>query len=238
MTLRTEIKRFLSFKMRKISAGIKRKKNTSRHKLIFKRFSDYTMIPKDEYLRNLALAEKTVNTKGTIVECGVWRGGMIAGIAAIHGKDREYYLFDSFEGLPEVKGIDGKDALEWQSDTTSPYYFDNCKAEIGFAQQAMLKALGSDEHTHFIKGWFIETLNEGNFDAPISLLRLDGDWYDSTMACLEYLFPKVVPGGMIIIDDYYTWEGCAKAVHDYLSRNARSERICQFNNRTAYIIKI
>ncbi|MEO8414423.1 MAG: TylF/MycF/NovP-related O-methyltransferase [Ginsengibacter sp.] len=81
-------------------------------------------------------------------------------------------------------------------------------------------------------------MNEKNFNSKIAVLRLDGDWYESTMSCLKFLFPKVVPGGMIIIDDCHIWEGCTKAVHDYLSNFERPERICQFENKTAYIIKI
>jgi len=52
---------------------------------------------------------------------------------------------------------------------------------------------------------------------PISLLRLDGDWYKSIKCCLDELAAQVVPGGVIILDDYYAWEGCARATHDYLA---------------------
>lgn len=205
---------------------------------LYKRFSEYTMIPEDEYIRNLFLAKKAETVEGVIVECGVWRGGMIGGIAKLLGPQKKYYLFDSFDGLPLAKDIDGEEAFKWQSEKESSYYFDNCKAEIDFAQKVMNLALGKiSNNTFFIKGWFNETMNEDNFNESISLLRLDGDWYESTMTCLNFLFPKVVTGGIIIIDDYHTWEGCTKAIHDYLSKNNRPERICQFENRTAYLIK-
>ncbi|HNP99483.1 MAG TPA: TylF/MycF/NovP-related O-methyltransferase, partial [Bacteroidia bacterium] len=71
----------------------------------------------------------------------------------------------------------------------------------------------------------------------ISLLRLDGDWYESTYTCLEAFYPKVSDGGYIVIDDYYQWEGCAKAVHDYLSKHQLSDRIHQTAHGVAYIIK-
>ena len=87
-----------------------------------------------------------------------------------------------------------------------------------------------------IKGWFENTVPTNKHDS-ISLLRLDADWYDSTKICLEHLFPKVVKDGIIIIDDYYVWDGCTKAVHDYLSETKSSCRIHQLDNRTAYIIK-
>lgn len=237
MKVQSKIKHFLNSNKRKASVNFHKKHRTLRHKLIFKQFSGFTMIQKDEYLRNLELAERTINISGAVVECGVWRGGMIGGIASILGKDREYYLFDSFEGLPEVKDIDGKDAASWQKNTTGVDYFDNCKAEAEYANKAMKIANVSDDTIHIVKGWFNETLPFGNYEFPISLLRLDGDWYESTMTCLQYLFPNVVPGGIIIIDDYHTWEGCAKAIHDYLSRNGRSERICQYKDHTAYLVK-
>ena len=70
------------------------------------------------------------------------------------------------------------------------------------------------------------------------MLRLDGDWYDSTMQCLEALVPLVAEGGTIIIDDYYAWDGCARAVHDYLSRNDLPYRIKSlYGNYGAYMVK-
>jgi O-methyltransferase len=95
------------------------------------------MIPSATYKGNLDLCEKYCHIEGAIVECGVWRGGMIAGIAEILGSTRNYYLCDSFEGLPPAKQIDGEAALQWQRETNSPIYFDNCKAEIDFATKAM-----------------------------------------------------------------------------------------------------
>jgi len=205
---------------------------------IFNKFSSYTMIPKPEYLRNLELVNSFSHLDGVVVECGVWRGGMIAGIASLIGKKKHYYLFDSFEGLPPVDSIDGDEAYKWQSDKNSPSYFDNCKAEMNFADAAMKMALGDSTNFQIIKGWFIDTINSDSIKDSIAILRLDGDWYESTMICLVNFFPKVVTGGLIIIDDYHVWEGCTRAIHDYLSENNRPERICQFNNTTAYIIKV
>ena len=87
-----------------------------------------------------------------------------------------------------------------------------------------------------VKGWFSDTVPH-HPNQPIALLRLDGDWYDSTMVCLQNLYPKVVTGGIIIIDDYYSWDGCSKAVHDYLSSIQSVSRILTGFNRIAYIVK-
>ena len=80
------------------------------------------------------------------------------------------------------------------------------------------------ERITICKGLFDATV--ASFEAePIAMLRLDGDWYESTLVCLENLWPHVVADGLVIIDDYYTWDGCARAVHDYLSRIRATSRI-------------
>ena len=192
------------------------------------------MLPETSYFDNLFLTDQNIrNIQGDIIECGVWRGGMIAGIAELLGKEKKYYLFDSFEGLPDAKEIDGEGAKNYQMDKNSPNYYNNCTAEIEFSENAM-KQTGTD---YIIKkGWFNETLKDFA-SPPIALLRLDGDWYDSTMECMEYLYPHVVYDGLIIIDDYYTWDGCSRAVHDYLSRIKSASRISKSERGVCYIIK-
>ena len=194
------------------------------------------MVPRAVFIQNLSLIAHHKKISGSVVECGVWRGGMIAAIAQAFGKDRNYVLFDSFEGLPQAKAIDGKLAIEWQQDTTSLIYFDNCTAEIKWAQEAMQKSGATNVSIN--RGWFTNTLPNYSATEPIAVLRLDGDWYDSTMDCLVHLYPKVASGGIIVIDDYYIWDGCSKAVHDYLSQNESSARIKQFRNGYIhYIVK-
>lgn len=202
--------------------------------LIYRKFKKFTMIPAMIYIQNLRLVNRFRHIEGCVVECGTWRGGMIGGIAYLLG-DREYFLFDSFEGLPEAKEIDGAAALAWQSDKNSPGYFDNCKAEMEFAENAM-KVSGSSKY-HINKGWFSETLPHFDKKKKIAILRLDGDWYDSTMDCFSNLYDCVIPGGIIIMDDYYAWDGCARAVHDYLSKNSLTARIMQWNNSVCYLKK-
>jgi len=203
--------------------------------IIYKRFCSYTMIPKSVFVNNLLLAFKYKHNHGDVVECGVWRGGMIAGLAKIYGNQREYHLFDSFEGLPKVKEIDGEEAKRWQEDTESKGYFDNCKAEMSFSIEAMKKT--KVENVFFHKGWFNETLKTYKSRNGIAILRMDADWYDSTYEILESLFYQVNKGGVIIIDDYKAWEGCTKAVHDFLSKEKLPCRVREFNNSVFYIEK-
>ena len=172
---------------------------------------------------------------GDIVECGVWRGGMMAGMAELLGIKRTYHLFDSFEGLPNAKEIDGEAAVKWQSETQSPTYYDNCRAEIRYAQTAMQKTNATEIRFH--KGWFSETLKDFDTTNGIAILRLDADWYDSTKVILDHLFPLVNSGGIIILDDYYSWDGCSRALHDYLSDQKSISKIYQYQNKVCYLIK-
>lgn len=201
---------------------------------IFLKYCDYTMTPKETYLGNLRLCNDFYNIDGDIVECGVWRGGMIAGIAELGGKKKKHYLLDSFEGLPIVKEIDGKAAADWQKNVEGVNYHNNCTAEIAYAEKAMKL---SGVNFELVKGWFKETLPKTKIERPISILRLDGDWYESTMDCLKYLYPKVNKYGLIILDDYFTWDGCSRAVHDYLSSISSVSRIFTSTEGICYIIK-
>jgi O-methyltransferase len=185
------------------------------------------------FLDNLELVRSWRDVSGDIVECGSWRGGM-SGAMAQSVPGRHSVLFDSFEGLPDAQPIDGATAVHW---STAVRDYDNCMADEGSAHLSMRRA-GSDDY-EIIKGWFDQTVPAwAARHRPIAILRLDGDWYDSTMVCLESLFPLVVPGGGVIIDDYYMWDGCARAVHDYLSKVSAPERIRSSPSGVAYITKI
>lgn len=202
---------------------------------LYSKYKPFTMIPEVFFKDNLELCMPLRFRNGALVECGVWRGGMIAAIAEIMGNEREIYLFDSFEGLPDASENDGVAALEYQKNTGAIDYHDNCKAEIEYAQKAM--KLANAQNVKYVKGWFEKTLPGYEFKTPILILRLDGDWYDSTMQCLDNLYDKVVPGGLILIDDYHTWEGCTKAVHDFLSKRNIPVKIRESKNGVCYFYK-
>ena len=188
------------------------------------------MIPEGDYVSNLELVARYASTPGCVVECGTWRGGMIAGIAEVLGPSRRYYLFDSFEGLPPAREIDGPSALAWQADVDGPHYYANCRASEEDAMTAM--ALSGTPNYHIIKGWFAETLASGPPQELIAILRMDADWYDSTMCILEHLAPRMEAGGVIVVDDYFAWDGCARAVNEFAAksnwriRQLRSDGVC------------
>ena len=203
-------------------------------KEIYRRYSSYTMIPEVLFVDNLKLVWEFRGVQGMVVECGVWRGGMSAGIASIL-PEREFFLFDSFEGLPDAREIDGERALAWQRAKESPGYFNNCRAEESIAERA-LRSTGVK--FRLIKGWFEKTLPVTEFNGSIAILRLDADWYESTFDCLTNLYPLVAKGGLVIFDDYYTWDGCSRAVHDYLSRHSLTARLHKTQGGVPYLIKI
>lgn len=186
--------------------------------------SNFTMTSPERLItliRSVIYLEKN-KIVGDLIECGVWKGGsvmaMIKVLQSLEVKDREIWLFDTFQGMTEPIDIDSK--------------FDDTKAEKLLREDSSKKsnvwAISSlDEvrsniaalsypsnNLKFIQGPVEETLLNTEID-KIALLRLDTDWYESTKIELEILFPKLVKGGILIIDDYGHWKGCKKAVDEY-----------------------
>ena len=186
-----------------------------RFRKVYRKYQDFTMVPRHYYVGSLHLAKKVQGLAGAIVECGTWRGGMIAGMAEVLGNCRSYYLCDSFRGLPPARQIDGEAARAWQDNPQAFSHHNNCTASIQEARAAM-EMSPSRDYT-LVEGWFEDTLPRFP-NVPIALLRMDADWYESTKCILDNLVKRLVPGGLIVIDDYYTWEGCTVAVNEYAAR--------------------
>ena len=166
------------------------------------------------------------NVPGCFVECGVWKGGSSAIMAlAIRNarQERHLHLFDSFEGLPEPTEKDGEYAAVYSGGHNQGKLatINQCQAGLDEVRNLMLNKIKTDQNlVHFHVGWFQNTIPAAaNQLGPIALLRLDGDWYDSTKVCLQHLYPHLSAGGIIILDDYFCWEGCRKATDEYRSQN-------------------
>lgn len=164
---------------------------------------------------------------GAVVECGVWRGGSMMAVARTlldaGVDDRELYLFDTYEGMTAPTAAD-TDFRGRRAETTfrrtrrGENSSDWCRATLAEVQ-ANLGRTGYPPHRlHYVKGSVEETLPES---APeqVALLRLDTDWYVSTKHELEHLWPRLVPGGVCIIDDYGYWAGSRQAVDEYLAEH-------------------
>ncbi len=165
---------------------------------------------------------------GSLVECGVWRGGvslLMATLVKERLSERRVYLCDSFEGLPSPEPIDGTAANNWAQRTDDPWYHNNCQAGIDDVRR-LAKAFDVDDTTVFVPGWFADTLPRLYQEvSEISYLRIDADWHASVLTCLEHLYDRVVPGGYVVFDDYDTWDGCAIAVHEFLGTRRLPHRI-------------
>jgi O-methyltransferase len=201
-----------------------------RYQHLFSKYRPYTMIGRLRYLENLALAKIAIsnptNQAGAIIECGTWRGGMAAGLIEVGGPKRKYYFFDSFEGLPPAEEIDGASAKAYQLNTSAPEYANNCSATIDEFRSTIALTKCPSENIEIRPGFFEKSFQSFSVP-PVALLRLDADWYSSTMSCLVKFWDFILPGGLILIDDYYHWAGCTKAVHEFLTSRGASERIRQ-----------
>ena len=173
---------------------------------------------------------------GIIVECGTWRGGMSFGMLDICPEAGEVHCFDSFEGLPPAGDLDGQLARQLHEGNELHAGRNTASLdEFGAGLDLLPPASRTKVTAH--KGWFEYTLKQFRPAKPIKILRLDGDWYDSTLTCLERLYDQCAPGALIIIDDYLRWEGCTRAVHDFLSQRKLPCRVREFLGVT-FMLKI
>jgi hypothetical protein len=165
---------------------------------------------------------------GSIVECGVWKGGSMMAVAATLQQlgitDRQLYLYDTFAGMTppteEDKAHDEQTAAELlvkdearktESVVWAYSTIDEVKANLALINYP-------NENLHFIEGDVLKTIPAAD-PGNIALLRLDTDWFESTKHEMEQLYPKLNQSGVLIIDDYGFWKGSRKAVDDYLSNN-------------------
>jgi hypothetical protein len=181
-----------------------------------------TMVPLESLveLAHLVRAVLAFDIPGDFVECGAWCGGasfLMADLLRRAGvRNRRVWLFDSFEGLPPPKAIDGPAARAYAQNTGSPEYFDNCRASFAAVKRSAAD-LGLAGYTECVKGWFDQTLPAKRRQiGPIAILRIDGNWHASVRCCLDNLYGQVVDGGFVILHTYYTYDGCAIAAHEFL----------------------
>lgn len=178
----------------------------------------YTMVGarRLENVRELAKSVVADGTPGDFVECGAWRGGSSifarAALDAYGGQERLVWLADSFEGMPKRKSSDMADP-EFDS-------YDYLKVSVEQVKKNFQRFDLLDERVRFIKGWFSDSLPSAPIER-IAILRLDGDYYSSTMDALNALYRRVSFGGYVIVDDYNSFASCKQAISDFFA----SERI-------------
>jgi O-methyltransferase len=193
-------------------------------------------------------AEKLIleNIEGDFVECGVAAGAQIGAMQCAikqNNVNRRIFAFDSFEGIPMAGEFDTEQAGigEITHDKFAP--IEQRLVSSGVTVHSLENVLDNfkffnlpTENIIFVKGWFQHTLHTvGGEMEKIALLRLDGDLYESTFVCLEYLYPKVVKGGIVIIDDY-ALNGCRQAIKDYFPKMPKMIEV-EGGGGVAYFVK-
>lgn len=172
---------------------------------------------------------------GSIVECGVWKGGgMMAAAYTLMAEgdtSRDIFLFDTFEGMTEPTDADrsGNDVLASAHLSRIPKGTGSwCYAGIDEVRTNLASTGYPQERLHFVKGPVEQTLPMSI--GSIAVLRLDTDWYESTRHELIHLFPLLVEGGILMIDDYGHWKGSRKATDEFLATTPKR----YFLNRIDY----
>ena len=168
---------------------------------------------------------------GAFAECGVWRGGsvmaMIYALQDVGGDDRDIWLYDTFEGMTEPTEHDtsrvDRSAKEWWraaeergTGRAFPQFFNPDVFNEEMVRENLRATGYPDERLHFVRGRVEETL-PAQMPDRIALLRLDTDWYESTRHELDHLYPRLVEGGVLIVDDYGHWDGARRAVDEYFA---------------------
>ena len=163
---------------------------------------------------NLAFLQKTARrlnrtgVRGAFVECGVYRGGSAGVLAfeAMKTPDRELWLFDAFSGMPAAAAQDDDFAREIEGDY------------VGSEAQTrrILERVGMDPKRLQLRvGWFDDTYPHADV-AQVSLLHVDCDFYDPVKLTLETFYPRLSPGGYVVINDYGSFGGCRVATDEFL----------------------
>jgi hypothetical protein len=170
------------------------------------------------------------NIEGDLVECGVADGSQIAvmgHVCRLLGSNKKIYAFDSYQGIPlagpndlEQPGIGPLD-----KNRKAPENLRDLLVSSGITVHSLQKVkhnigtlwkLNMNSY-EFVEGWFQDTVPVAKVE-KISVLRLDGDLYESTKVCLDHLHHKVQKGGYVIIDDY-ALAGARKALYDFWKEN-------------------
>lgn len=160
---------------------------------------------------------------GDIVECGVWRGGNIIAAMLADSQARRYWLFDTFDGMPEPGEHDyrkGKHATQNKTYRTKGRQ-QWCRSELAEVQANVSQYQRPDQLVEYVVGTVETTLcNTTHLPEQICVLRLDTDFYSSTLIELQVLWPRLVTGGILIVDDYGSWDGCRRACDEFFGSDA------------------
>lgn len=197
-------------------------------------------------LENIAEAMSYIECEkipGSILEAGVALGGSAILLARLKPADRALHLYDVFRMIPPPGANDGQDAHARYEIIRSGRsaglggkryygYVDNLQEVV----KENMRAFGVAEQSHrivFHAGLFQDTLHP---IGPVAIAHIDADWYDSVATCIDRIAPAISPGGIMIFDDYSSYEGCRRAVDEFLARNKHFTIL--FHRRSLAVRKI
>ncbi len=194
--------------------------------------TEFSMLPYQrlEQMWNLAELQEDLGIGGVFIEVGCWKGGcpaLMAYVSRIKKSERKTYAVDSFMGFPEPTN----------NDTQKKDIAGTVKADIKDAEKAR-RSFGVNKNMIIVRGWVEDLIPQLRSKIKeIAILRLDVDLYEPTKICLKQLYPLVVSGGFVIIDDYgyKGWEGCKKAVDEYFKN--KKVNLITFDKTGRYIRK-
>ncbi|SDT42492.1 TylF/MycF/NovP-related O-methyltransferase [Microlunatus soli] len=180
--------------------------------------------------------------EGLIIEAGTARGGSAIVMAAAKDPARPMKVYDVFDQIPAPTDADGSDVKKRYEQIqaggargvagdTYYGYRDDLYTEVT-ESFARLGVPVEDNNVELVKGLFADTID---LDQPVAFAHLDGDWYESTMTCLERIVPLLSRGGRIVLDDYFHWSGCRTAVDEYFAN--RSGFLLERRNKV-HVIKL
>lgn len=206
---------------------------------IIKACSPFTMTSDERKHQTIKSIQYIVENQiiGDIIEIGVWRGGtvmiMLYQLMAMGVVDRHVHLYDTFQGMTEATDFD----VDMHGNKAKDI-FNSVKCEASF--EDVFKNISSVgypmEYVHFHKG-DIRQVNIVDIPKQIAVLRLDNDWYELYKFELPIFEPLVVSKGMVTIDDYNHWNGCKKAVDEYLATIDKVE-LHIIDNTGVYWVKL
>lgn len=194
----------------------------------------HTMISTERLVANMDAVEHVVRrgVPGALVECGVWRGGSVVAMVRVLQRlgvdDRDVYLYDTFTGMTEPADVDTSplDAPALQTWRETPagtrpwaWAFAPDIYDLDLVRDVVLATGYPPERLHFVQGTVEQTI-PGVVPDDVAVLRLDTDWYASTRHELVHLYPRLSPGGVLIVDDYGHWDGARRAVDEYFAQDA------------------
>ncbi len=189
-----------------------------------------------ENVRSCVEAVLSEGVPGDLMECGVWRGGVtvfMKGLLKAYGDlGRNVWVLDSFQGLPAPNLEECPlDYLSYEALKLVGGFSTSLEAVKGNFERFDLL----DEQVRFVPGWFAETVPCLQGVDRLAVLRLDADFYESTVVLLEHLYPRLSAGGFIIVDDYgISHMGARRAVDEYRERHEILQPMLQVNQQTYF----